>query len=169
MTLFLIFVLQVVSTAVNTLKTIFITKGIRKPAYIATFIDAVIFVFSMKLVLDGGGIIFLLVYGAGKTIGVLLGDVIERRLAIGTLEVTLSAKQDKAIPIADSLRQLGYSVNTRSVHGFEGADRFEVWFVIKRNEVNFVTDYLEKLGYGNLSMVLTEVKTVTGKINTTKF
>lgn len=166
--LIIIFSLQVVSTAINTLKTIFITKGISKPAYLMTFIDAVIFVWTMKMALDGEGFIFLLVYALGKTLGAILGDFVEKKLAIGTLEVTISAKQDKAIPIADSLRELGYTVNTRNVHGFEGNERFEVWLIIKRNEINFVTSYLEKSGYVNLSMVINEVKTVTGKINVSR-
>ena len=163
-----IFLLQVVSTATNTLKTIFLTKGITKPAYLMTFIDAIVFVLSMKLALDGEGFIFLIVYAIGKTLGAILGDIVEKKLAIGTLEITISIKKNKAIEIADNLRELGYTVNTREVYGLHGNERYEVWFIIKRKEYNFIIDYLNKLGHDNLSMVVAEVKNVTGKIKTTK-
>lgn len=168
MGLLIIFILQVVSTATNTLKTIFLTKGITKPAYLMTFVDAIIFVLSMKLALDGEGFIFLIVYAIGKTLGAVLGDVVEKKLALGTLEITISIKKNKGIEIADKLRELGYTVNTREVYGLNGNERYEVWFITKRKEFNFIIDYLDKIGHDNLSMVVAEVKTVTGKIKTSK-
>lgn len=166
--LLIIFLLQVISTAINTLKTIFITKGISKPAYLMTFIDAVIFVWTMKMALDGEGFLFLVVYAFGKTLGAILGDIVEKKLAIGTLEVTISAKTNKALDIADKLRDLGYTVNTRKVHGVHGNERYEVCVLLQRKEFKFIVDYLDRVGHVNLSMIVKEVKDVTGKINTTK-
>lgn len=166
MGLFMIFILQVVSTATNTLKTLFLTKGITKPAYIMTFIDAMVFVLSMKLALDGEGFIFLIVYAFGKTLGAVLGDILEKKIAIGTLEITINIKKEKAIAMADKLREIGYTVNTREVYGINGKERYEVWFIINRKDYNFVIKYLETLGFTELSMVINEVKNITGKIQT---
>lgn len=166
MGLFMIFILQVVSTATNTLKTLFLTKGITKPAYIMTFIDAMVFVLSMKLALEGEGFIFLIVYAFGKTLGAILGDILEKKIAIGTLEITINIKKEKAIAVADKLREIGYTVNTREVYGINGKERYEVWFIINRKDYNFVIKYLETLGFTELSMVINEVKNITGKIQT---
>lgn len=163
-----IFLLQVFSTAINNLKTIFMTKGVSKPAYLLTFIDAISFAWGMRLTVSGDGFLFLIVYAVGKTVGAIIGDQLEKKLAIGTLEVTMSAKYEKAVVVADYLRDLGYTVNTRKVHGFNGNDRYEVYLLIKRKEFKFLKDTLERLGYDNMSMVIADVNRVTGKIQTSR-
>lgn len=164
--LVLIFVLQVVSTAMNTLKTIFITKGISKPAYILTFIDAAMFAWTMTLIATGEGYLFLAVFAVGKTLGTILGDVTEKKLAVGTLEVTIMAKKEKAIQIADNLRELGYSVNTKKVFGHGGVEKFDIVVFIQRKEFVYLRDTLARMGIDNATMVISDVSRVTGKIQT---
>lgn len=163
-----VFILQVVTTAMNTLRTIFITKGISKPAYILTFIDAILFSWGMKLVVTGEGYLFLIIFAVGKTVGTLLGDIAEKRLALGTLEVTIYAKREKAIKLADQLRDLGYSVNTRKAHGLGGTPRFEVCLIIQRKEYKILKDTLQRLGFSNATMSVRDVNKVTGKIQTSR-
>jgi uncharacterized protein YebE (UPF0316 family) len=162
----LVFTLQVVSTAINTLKTIFITKGISKPAYILTFIDAIMFAWAMKLIVSGDGFVFLAVFATGKTLGTILGDLAEKKLAVGTLEVTIMAKKEKAIEIADHLRDLGYSVNTKKVFGIAGVEKFDIVVFIQRKEFVYLRDTLKRLGIDNATMVISDVSRVTGKIQT---
>lgn len=161
-----LFLLQVISTAINTLKTIFLTKGISKPAYILTFMDAIAFSWGMELITTGDGFLFIIVFALGKTLGTFLGDVVEKKLALGTLEITIMVKPEKAIKIADHLRSLGYSVNTKKVYGINGQEKFDICLFIQRKEFEFLKGTLERLGFKDVSMVITDVNKVTGKIRT---
>lgn len=167
-TLALVFLLNVVSTALGTLKTLFLAKGFSKPAYIVTFLDTIMYIFGIKLVMDGEGIWFVLIYSLGRTIGVYLGDILEQKLALGILDVTIMAKIDKAHAIADHLRRLGYTSNSYETHGVDGEEKWDVRFLVARREFDFVLATLENKGFTNLSMVVTSVNKVSGKIRIKK-
>lgn len=154
------------STILSTLRTIFIVKGISKPAYILTMVDSILFMWGTKLVVSGDGFAFIIVFALGKLIGTWVGDVLEKKIAMGTLQVTINAKGKKAIDMADMIRDMGYTVNTRKVYGMRGNERFEVCFFIKRREKDSVINLLGEQGYKNLSMVITDVNRVDGKIQT---
>lgn len=156
------------STALSTLRSIFIVKGISKPAYIITMIDSMLFMWGTKLVVSGDGFAFIIVFALGKLIGTWVGDMLEKKIAMGTLQISINAKGRKAIQIADLIREMGYTVNTRKVYGMHGNERFEVCFFIKRREKDFLLNDLANLGYKNLSLVITDVNSVDGKIQTNK-
>lgn len=163
-----VFTLNCLSTALSTLKTVFIARGFIKPVYILVLLDAMMFVWGMKLVVDGEGVAFLLAFALGKTAGVWLGDVVERKLAYGILDVTIMAKRDKAHNLADRLRAMGYVTNTTKTHGLGGEEKWDVRFFVSRKEYESLLMTLEQEGYKNLSMVVTTVDKATGKINTSQ-
>lgn len=156
------------STILSTLRTIFIVKGISKPAYILTMIDSMLFMWGTKLVVSGDGFTFIIVFALGKLIGTWLGDVLEKKIAMGILQISINAKGKKAIEIADLIRDMGYTVNTQKVYGMNGNERFEVSLFIKRKEKDSLIQKLSELGYKNLSMVILDVNNVDGKIKVNK-
>jgi uncharacterized protein YebE (UPF0316 family) len=156
------------STALSTLRSIFIVKGISKPAYLITMVDSMLFMWGTKLVVSGDGFGFIIVFALGKLIGTWVGDMLEKKIAMGTLQVSINAKGKKAIHMADAIREMGYTVNTRKVYGMNGNERFEVCFFVKRKEKEIVLNNLGLLGYKNLSMVITDVNSTDGKIKTNR-
>jgi uncharacterized protein YebE (UPF0316 family) len=89
--------------------------------------------------------------------------MIDSKMAFGLLEVTIYAKKEKAMEIADSLRGIGFSVTTVKGYGMNGMDRFEVNIALKRKEFNLIHEFLKKYGYSNTTMLVREITSFTGK------
>ncbi len=119
-----------------------------------------------KLIVSQSDFTFIIVFSLGKIVGTYIGDFLEKKIALGLLEIIFSAKTEKAIRIADKLRELGYTVNTRKVYGMKGHERFEVSVFIKRKEKDIMLESLKKDGISALSMVVVDVAAVQGKIST---
>lgn len=160
----LIFILNTVGNSLNTLKTIFLAKNIIKPAYFIVFLDAIIFFSTISQVARGNGFLYLIAYALGKTAGTWAGSLIENRMALGIVEISLYAKGEKAKAIADAIRNKGYSVTTYKGYGNNGLPRFEVKITIKRKEISCLQELLVQHGLQNATMIIREVNSVEGKI-----
>lgn len=158
--------INAVSNTVGTLKTIFSTKRFVKPLYVVTFIDAIIFATIMKQIASGNGLYFILAFAIGKVIGVYFADKLETRMALGILEIDfyLNNKQ-KMIDIADSLREMGYSVNTSIIYGNKGLKRYRIEVTMLRKEVPVLHAVLRKHDYEDPTLSVKEVSKVHGKIS----
>lgn len=167
-TIILIFILNVISNCLGTLKTIFISKQIGNITYIITAIDALFFSIVLKAVSNGSGVMEIIAYCLGKVVGAIMADVIENKyIALGTYLITIYPKQDKVIMIADDLRELGYTVNTSKQYGMHGKARFAINITIARKEINILKNILEKkYNINSPNMIVEEIKSFEGKINT---
>lgn len=163
--LFLVFILNVVSNCLGTLKTIFISKQIGNITYIITAIDALFFSIVLKAISDGDGILFIFAYCLGKVVGAILADILENKyIALGIYEVTIYSNPTKAIEIADKLRLLGYSVNTCKQYGNNGKERYAIIITIERKELDFLREKLSEFDLNNPTMIVQEIKSIEGKI-----
>jgi uncharacterized protein YebE (UPF0316 family) len=158
--------INAVSNTVGTLKTIFSTKRFIKPLYVVTFVDAIIFASIMKQLASGNGLYYILAFAIGKVIGVYFADILESKMALGILEVDfyLNNKQ-KMIDIADTLREIGYSVNTSVMFGNKGIKRYRIEVTMLRKEVPVLEVILRKHDYENPTLSVKEVRNVQGKIS----
>jgi uncharacterized protein YebE (UPF0316 family) len=158
--------INAVSNTVGTLKTIFSTKRFVKPLYVVTFIDAIIFASIMKQLASGNGIYYILAFGIGKVIGVYFADKIEARMALGILEVDFFLNnKEKMIDIADTLREIGYSVNTSITFGNKGTKRYRIEVTMLRKELPVLEAVFKKHNYENPTLSVKEVSNVKGKIS----
>lgn len=162
--LFTVFILNVVSNTLGTLKTLFLAKKIMKPAYVVTFIDSIVFAYGFKMVATEDSLWVIVAFSLGKVVGAYLADILDNKMAFGLIEVTLYAKANRAHKLADSLRDLGYSVTTVKGYGFKGSERYEVNLTIKRKELSFIREFLGKNGILDATLVIREVSSVAGKI-----
>lgn len=162
--LVVVFLANVISNSLSTLKTLFISKKIMKPVYLIVFLDAIIFISGFKIVTQENSVWFVLAFALGKVIGVYIADLIENKIALGTLEVVIYAKKEKAIKIADTLRNMGYTVTTHVGYGLQGNKRFCVAILIDRKEYFVLKDILKKFGYTEATMFVREIKHFSGKI-----
>lgn len=160
----IIFALNVVGNSLNTVKTIFLAKNIIKPTYFIVFIEATIFFSSINKVAEGSSLFYLFAFALGKTTGTWIGNLIENKMALGVVEVSLYAKEEKAIKIADAIRNMGYSVTTYKGYGNKGEPRFEVSITINRKEVSCLHELLYQHKLSNATMIVREVSSFKGKI-----
>lgn len=163
----LIFIMQLVSTCLSTLKSSFISREVFKPVYIITFVDALIFMYAVRLTVIADSllysILFTLAYAGGRTLGVYIANILDEKMGFGLIEVTIYKHfDDKSIALADRLRELGYSVTTAIGYGIEGKERLLIVVLITRKSL----DYLKKIvePYGNVNMSVIPVSKVTGKL-----
>lgn len=157
--------ITIVSSAVNTLRSMLLARKQVKAGYLATFVDAVLFATIMKKISSGDGLIFALSYALGKTIGAYLGNLMEEKIALGILQVEISLNHfEKMVEIADELRDLGYAVETSSVFGYGGKKRYKINITISRDEINILRQVLNDHGYRNPTLVIKDVSNISGKI-----
>lgn len=161
----IVFLLNLISNCLGTLKTIFISKQLGKITYWLVAVDSLLFAVVLKAISSGDSFVTIAAFVAGKVFGAMLADYIEGKLALGLLEVTVFAKEEKAITIADSLRDMGYSVTTFKGYGMEGKERFTINITIARKEMSLLKEILSKYNLNTPNMVIKEVKSIQGNIN----
>ncbi len=159
----LIFILNASSVCLGTLKTLFLNKRFMHPAYLTTFLDALICGYAFKMIASSSGLAFLLAFGLGRIFGVYLGGWIDRKLALGTVEVSVYKEDfDEGIKTADRLRALGFPVTTGKGYGIEGKERMILNIIIKRKDLCELQEVLA--GYGGVNAVVRDVDSAMGKI-----
>lgn len=161
--LIIIFMLNAVSNCLGTLKTLFISKQMIRPAYLVVFSDALLFSYTFKLVNASSDIIYILAFALGKVFGIYLADIIERKIAIGLLEVSVYANRDKGKELADFLRNQGYSVTTHIGFGMKGKGKLLINIIVKRKDYEKLNNLLTEVNE-NITTSVTEIRTVTGKL-----
>lgn len=168
-TLIGLFLITVLTNILATLKTILMAKNIMNPVYLLVFIDAVIFATVLGKISSSDGIIFVIAYALGKTVGVFIGGKIENNLALGILEVDIFlSNKEKMIELAEKLRKEGYTVNNFLARGMNGEIRYKVEVVIKRREFKILTGIMNECNITNPTLKIKDLKKVGGKITTTR-
>lgn len=155
-----VFGLNMLSTTLGNLKTILLTRRVMKLVYVTTFIDAMVFALAFRCLATSSSLAFLVVFAAGRLGGVYLGSIIESKLALGTLEVSIHKHLQEGIKLADQLRNLGYSVTTFKGYGINGNERLVVTAVIPRREMA----ELKPLLGSRVNMTVKDVSKTYGKI-----
>ena len=158
----LVFVLNALSTCLGTLKTIFLSKQIIKPVYITVFLDALLFAYAFKLIAGSSGFYYILAFALGRISGVFIGNFLDNRIAMGTVEVTVHKGFNNGIKLADELRSYGYSVTTEKGYGLEGKDRLVLNIILERKELAKLQEILS--AYGKLNMIIKNISLTYGKI-----
>jgi uncharacterized protein YebE (UPF0316 family) len=115
-----IFALRVGDMSLDTIRVLFVVRGRKKLAWILGFLQSLIFVIAISSVLTNlKNPLSILGYAAGFATGNVVGMLIEERLAIGFIQLTIvSPKRGSAV--AEMLRQHGYAVTELSGRGLSG-------------------------------------------------
>ena len=164
-----LFLITALTNVLATLKTMLMSKNIMNPVYILVFIDSMIFTAIMSKVTGSNGIQFTIAFALGKTAGVIIGGIIENRLALGILEVDLFlSNKNKMVEVAEKLRTEGYTVNNFRAQGNNEDVRYKVEVVIKRKEFHVFQDILDECGVSNPTLKIKNLSKVNGKITTTR-
>ena len=116
----LIFIVRVISTALDTLRVIFTMRSNTFWVWMLGFINSAIWVLTFVFVLsDINNIVNVIVYAAGFATGNVIGMWIEDKLAIGFAEVrVISSKWGAAI--LENLRENDYAVTEILARGKDG-------------------------------------------------
>lgn len=116
----IIFAINIVYVSFFTIRMIMTLKGYRYLAAGISMVEIIIYVIGLGLVLDNlDQIQNLIAYAVGYGSGVVVGSMIEERLALGYITVkVITLDIDKKMPT--ELRKLGYGVTDWSANGLSG-------------------------------------------------
>lgn len=139
----LILALQLVYVPIFTLRTIFLVKQMTVIASFLGFLEALIYVFGLSLVFSGErSPLAMIVYAIGFGVGMMIGGIIENKLAIGYNSLTVNLVQ-KNMDLINFLRAEGFGV---TVYEGEGRDskRYRLDILTKRNREEELIQIIEE-------------------------
>jgi uncharacterized protein YebE (UPF0316 family) len=139
----LIFLLRVADMSLDTIRVLFVVRGKKAITWVLGFFQSLIFVIAISSVLtELDNILNVIGYATGFATGNLVGMIIEQRLAIGHILVTIISSNRGAF-IAERLRAGGYAVTEIAGRGRNGTV-FELHASVQRKDVpNVETIVLE--------------------------
>ena len=116
----IIFAINIVYVTFFTVRMIMTLKGYRYIAAAVSMVEVVIYVIGLGLVLDNlGEIQNLIAYAIGYGIGVIIGSMIEEKMALGYITVNVITSE-KNLKLPSVLREKGYGVTDWSANGLDG-------------------------------------------------
>lgn len=116
----IILVVNIFYVSFSTIRIILTLKGRRYIAAIVSIFEILIYIMGLKLVLDNlNQIENVIAYALGFGIGIIVGSMIEERLALGYITVNvISASPDEDLP--KQIREKGYGVTSWLADGMDG-------------------------------------------------
>jgi uncharacterized protein YebE (UPF0316 family) len=133
----LVFVAELFVVTISTVRIIFISRGRKVLAPVLGFFEVSIWLFAIGQIMQNlSNVGCYLAFAGGFTVGNFLGVLIEKKLAMGHVVVTIITRK-VAGELAESLRQAEYGVTTMDGRGLTGPVEI-VLTVIKRRELEHV-------------------------------
>lgn len=115
-----IFVLRIGDMALDTIRVLFVVRGKKQLAWILGFFQALIFVVAISSVLaNANSWLNILGYAAGFATGNVVGMLIEERMALGHIHLSIYSST-RGAAVAEALRKDGYAVTEISGRGKDG-------------------------------------------------
>ncbi|MHB8191863.1 MAG: DUF2179 domain-containing protein [Bellilinea sp.] len=115
-----IFFLRVIDMSLDTIRVLFVVRGRKLLAWVLGFFQSAVFIIAISSVLTNDQNVMTIVgYAAGFATGNVVGMLIEERLAIGHIHLTIVSPA-RGVAIAEMLREHGYAVTELSARGLNG-------------------------------------------------
>lgn len=127
----IIFTINVIYVTLSTIRMILTLKGRRYIASLVSMVEVVVYVVGLGLVLDNlNEIQNLIAYSLGFGLGVIVGSIIEEKLALGYIVVNVTSS-DPDLKFTKSVREKGYGVTSWNSYGMDG-DRLSMQILTPR-------------------------------------
>ncbi len=118
---FLIFILRVLNMTLDTLRMMVVMRGMKTLTFILGFFQTAVFVFALGSVInDLNNPLNTIAYSLGFATGNVIGMMIEKRLALGYINITIMSPTNGR-QIAETLRGKGHAVTEIPARGKDGA------------------------------------------------
>jgi len=138
----LIFLARVCDMSLDTIRVIFMSKGIKYLPAIIGFFEVIIWLVAIGQVMNNlTNAVCYIAYGAGFATGTIVGMAIEEKLSLGLTSVRIITKDDPK-ELIQFLRSHNYGVT--SVDGEGGTGRVKMVFtIIKRQDLRHVVGLIK--------------------------
>jgi len=129
----LIFGMRVVDVSISTVRIVVMLRGQLFLASVLGFFESLTWVLAASLVFSNlGNPIRTIAFAAGFASGILVGGLIERRLAMGTAFVRVVAPI-ATDPVAPELRAAGFAVTVLNGEGHDGEVRLSFMVIARKD------------------------------------
>ena len=135
----LIFLLRIADMSLDTVRVMMIIRGKKLVAWILGFFQAVIFIVAIASVLQNlDNPINLIAFAAGFATGIVVGMMIEERLAIGHIQMNI-VSPSRGSAVAEKLSHEGYAITEIPARGKDGMVTMLSCGVLRRNVRKVIT------------------------------
>ncbi len=116
----MIFFMRITDMSLDTLRLLFVVRGRKSMAWTLGFFESAVYIIAITRVLsDLGNPLTILGYAAGFATGNVVGMLIEERLAIGHIQMSI-VSSTRGAALAQALRDAGFAVTEVSARGKNG-------------------------------------------------
>lgn len=117
----IILVVNIVYVSLSTVRMILTLKSRRYLAAFVSIFETIMYIIGLSLVLDNlDGIQNVMAYSAGFATGIVVGSLIEERLALGYITVNVITSNPE-LEFTKRLRDKGYGVTSWDASGMDGS------------------------------------------------
>jgi len=154
----MIFCARVCDMSLDTIRVIFVSKGIKYLPPVIGFFEVIIWLVAIGQVMNNlTNVVCYLAYGAGFATGTFVGMAIEEKLSLGLTSVRIITKEDP-VDLMQYLRQHNYGVTSIDAEGGTGKVKM-VFTIIKRQDLGHVVGIIKQFN-PNAFYSIEEVKSV---------
>ncbi|MDD1702356.1 MAG: DUF5698 domain-containing protein [Methanoregula sp.] len=140
----LIFVAQVANVCMETLRIVFLSKGVKYLAPIIAFFEIIIWLLAILGVMSAlNNVINILAYAFGYALGTYIGLVIEEKLSIGMVILRIITTDDSIEDIAAYMQAENYGTTYLDAKGSRGEVKMII-SLVNRTDVPHITRHLEE-------------------------
>ena len=140
----IILVINIVYVSLSTVRIILTFKGKKYIAGSIGMIEIIIYTLGLGLVLDNlDRIENLIAYGVGYGMGVVIGSIIEDRLALGYINVNVISANPE-IEFTRRLREKGFGVTSFNAYGMDGP-RLAVQILTPRKYESYLYQIIKEI------------------------
>ena len=139
----IIFIARVINMAISTIRMLFTIRNKKLLTWVLGFFESIIFVYIIGTVVSNlNNFINIIAYAAGFASGSVVGMLIEERLAIGHIQMTVISPLRGSI-LSEELRSNGFAVTEISGRGKQGTVSVLLCDVLRKDINNLETVVLE--------------------------
>lgn len=139
--LLFIFFARIIDVSLGTIRMILVIRGDRLPAAVIGFFEILVYTVALGMVVGSlDDPIKLIVFCSGFALGILVGSLIEERLALGFRGIQVIIDREQC-HIIDELREEGFPVTCWEASGKAGP-KTVLNMVVKRNMANMVAEHI---------------------------
>ena len=138
----LIILARIVDVTLDTIRIIYISRGMKSLAPIFGFFEILIWLLAISTIMRNlNNPVYYLAYAVGFATGNLVGIFVEERLAMGKVVLRIISQKDIS-ELVSHLRSCGHGVTTVDAEGATGPVKL-VFTIIDRNKIKSVVQSID--------------------------
>jgi uncharacterized protein YebE (UPF0316 family) len=138
----IIFSTRICDVTLDTLRIIYVSRGLKFLAASIGFIEVLIWLFAITQIFKNlTNPLYYIAYAGGFAMGNFVGIFIEERMAIGTVVIRIITQKDAA-ELIELLKNTGYGITHVDAEGAQGPVKI-IFSIVKRRDINHVLDIIQ--------------------------